>query len=121
VFTRDKKICAAALTHWLREVVQPLTPAPSLSKNDELVMAFDSYLKEVAGLAPSTRIYQCHNAYEFLAWLDNEPSIPLDGIKTEHLSAFICLRAKQVSLVTTAHMLGASFAFCFSTDNLRGR
>jgi integrase/recombinase XerD len=101
-FASDKKTCAAALSHWFREVVQPNAARPLLSKNDKLVMAFDKYLMETAGLAPNTRVYRRRNVYEFLAWLDAEQSVPLDTLNIGHLSAFICLRAKQVSLASTA-------------------
>lgn len=101
-FICDKKICAAALSHWLREVVQPNAPVTSLSHNGKLVMQFDTYLKEIAGLAASTREYRCRYAHELLAWLETKQSVPLDTLNIEHLSDFICLRATQVSLVTTA-------------------
>jgi hypothetical protein len=71
-FISDKKICAAALSHWLREVVQPNASVPSLSNNGKLVMQFDTYLKEIAGLAASTREYRRRYAYELLGWLETK-------------------------------------------------
>lgn len=101
-FVSNKKVCAAALSHWLREVVQPNSIMPLLSDQDKLVMEFDTYLKEIAGLSSATRLYRRRYVYEFLAWLHTEQSTPLDKVNIEHLSAFICLRATQVSLATTA-------------------
>jgi site-specific recombinase XerD len=101
-FISDKKICAAALSHWLREVVQPNAPMPSLSNNGKLVLQFDTYLKEIAGVAATTREYRRRYAYELLVWLETKQSVPLDTLNIKHLSDFICLRATQVSLVTTA-------------------
>lgn len=111
LLVRSKKTCAAALTHWLREVVQPNTAPPALTRNDELVLAFDTYLKEVAGLAPATRLIRRNEAYGFLAWIDNDKSRTLDSIDITHLTAFICLRASQVALVTTARSATSVNAF----------
>jgi site-specific recombinase XerD len=101
-FVSNKKVCAAALSHWLREVVKPNAITPPLSKQDKLIMEFDNYLKEIAGLSSATRLYRRRYVYEFLAWLQTAQSTPLASINIEHLSAFICLRATQVSLATTA-------------------
>jgi site-specific recombinase XerD len=111
LLVRSKKTCAAALTHWLRLVVQPNAVPPTLSKNDELVMAFDTYLKEVAGLASATRLIRRSDVYGFLAWLDNDQSTTLGSINVTHLTAFICVRASQVALVTTARTACSVNAF----------
>ena len=101
-FSSHKKTHAAALSHWLREVVQCDEASADLSEQDKLVMRFDHYLRDIAGLSPATCSYRCRYASEFLAWTHTQQSIPLDSLTTEHLSSFICLRATQVSLATTA-------------------
>jgi site-specific recombinase XerC len=111
LLVRSKKTCAAALTHWLRLVVQPNAMPPTLSKNDELVMAFDTYLKEVAGLASVTRLIRRSDVYGFLVWLDNYQSTTLGSINVPHLTAFICVRASLVALVTTARTACSVNAF----------
>jgi site-specific recombinase XerD len=90
------------LSHWLREVVQCDRETTDLSEQAKLVIALDHYLRDIAGLSSATRLYRCRYASEFLAWLHTKQLIPLDSLTTEHLSTFICLRATQVSLATTA-------------------
>jgi site-specific recombinase XerD len=46
--------------------VIPEKPAPELSEIDRLVLEYDSYLGEIAGVAPTTRQYRCRYAREFL-------------------------------------------------------
>jgi integrase/recombinase XerD len=91
--------------------VQPNAVPPTLSKNDEPVMAFDTYLKEVAGLTSATRLIRRSDVYGFLAWLDNDQSTTLGSINVTHLTAFICVRASQVALVTTARTACSVNAF----------
>lgn len=101
-FPRSKKVCGAALSHWFREVLQFDSTTVDLSDQDKLVLAFEHYLKEVAGLAFATCLYRRRYANEFLTWLHTNQSIHLDSLTVEHLSAYVCFRAKEVSLATTA-------------------
>lgn len=103
VFVKDKKTCSAALTHWLREVCQidgAIDADPS--EQAKLILAFDQWLEEEAGLAPATRLYRCRYAEELLIWIHTVLSIPFEELTIGHLSTYICLRASQVSLATTA-------------------
>ena len=100
-FTTCKKSIAAALSHWLREVCQRHVVPPDRTDSDRLVMAFDSYLKNVAGLSSATRLYRRRYAMEFLEWLSTKSSIQLDSLTAENLSSFICQRAAEVSLAST--------------------
>jgi hypothetical protein len=68
LLVRSKKTCAAALTHWLRWAVQPNALPPTLSKNDQLVMTFDTYLKWVAGLASATHLIHRRIEFTFSVW-----------------------------------------------------
>ena len=73
-------------------------------------MAFDTYLKEVAGLTSATRLIRRSDVYGFLAWLDNDQSTTLGSINVAYLTAFIC-GASQVALVTTARTASSVNAF----------
>ena len=99
LFMHNKNMYAAALSHWLRHLANDVK---ILSTSNSLVEEFDCYLRDAAGLARSTRIYRCRNAREFLNWLPSSGSTPINAIQLTHLSAFVQLRATQVSLVTTA-------------------
>lgn len=99
LFMHNRNTYSAALSHWLRYLNNDVE---ILSTNNKVVVEFDRYLHEVAGLANSTRIYRCRNASEFLNWLTSSGSTPLNAIQLKDLSAFVQLRATQVSLVTTA-------------------
>lgn len=101
-FPRGKKSIAAALSHWLRVVGQHHNVLTNFNEQDKLVMAYDHYLKEVAGLSAATRLYRCRYATEFLKWLSTKPSIKLNSLTSEGLSLFICQRASEVSLATIA-------------------
>jgi site-specific recombinase XerD len=99
---RNKKSCAAALSLWLREIVPSASESADFSEHDKLVITFDHYLDDIAGLSSATRLYRCRYAREFLKWTHTNQSIPLTSLTAVHLSTFICLRATQVSLATTA-------------------
>ncbi len=101
-FPRSKKPIAAALSHWLRLVDDRGENSTNVSERDNLVKAFNQYLKDVAGLAPATRLYRCRYATEFLIWISNKPSIELTSLRFENVSSFISQRANEVSLATTA-------------------
>lgn len=108
LFMHNKNTYAAALSHWLRYLANDVE---ILSTNNILVEEFDRYLHEVAGLANSTRIYRCRNAREFLSWLASSGSTQINAIQLTHLSAFVQLRATQVSLVTTAGIASSLNSF----------
>jgi len=95
----NKKSYSAALMHWVRLLKND---AEILSATNVLVAEFDMYLHNVAGLAKTTRIYRCRNAREFLNWLALSKVTPISAIVLPHLSTFLHLRIKQVSLVTVA-------------------
>jgi len=99
LYMHNKNTYAAALSHWLRYLAIDVEIS---SSNDVLVEEFDNYLHEVAGLASSTRVYRCRNAREFLNWLASSRSTQINDIQLTHLSAFVQLRATQVSLATVA-------------------
>lgn len=99
LFMHNKNTYAAALSHWFRYVANDVE---ILSTDSRLVEEFDCYLLDIAGLANSTRIYRCRNAREFLNWFASSGSTQINAIQLTHLSAFVQLRATQVSLVTTA-------------------
>lgn len=99
LFMHNKNTYAAALSHWIRHLANDVE---ILSTNNKLVEEFDCYLREVAGLAKSTRIYRCRNVREFLNWHASPGSTQINDIQLTHLSSFAQLRATQVSLVTTA-------------------
>jgi len=101
-FPRSKKPIAAALSHWLRLVDDRGENSTNVSEQDNLVIAFDLYLKDVAGLAPATRLYRCRYATEFLIWISNRPSIKLKTLSFENVSSFISQRATEVFLESTA-------------------
>lgn len=101
-FPRTKNVCAAALSHWIRQVAQINDAEVTLSKDDKLILAFEHYLKEVAGLSSATCLYRCRYAKEFLIWLQKNQLIHLNSLTSEQLSLFICHRATDVSLATTA-------------------
>lgn len=95
----NKNTYSAALSHWIRIIGNTVE---AVSTSNKLVKEFDCYLNEVAGLAESTRIYRCRNVREFLNWFDPLDSMKINAMQLSHLSAFVKLRTKQVSLVTTA-------------------
>jgi site-specific recombinase XerD len=99
LFMHNRNSYAAALSHWLRYLDNDVEILPT---NNKVVEEFDRYLHEVAGLASSTRIYRCRNTREFLNWLASSGSTQINAIQLTDLSAFVRLRATQVSLVTTA-------------------
>jgi len=110
-FPRSKKPIAAALSHWLRLVDHRGENSINVSELDNLVIAFDQYLKDVSGLAPATRLYRCRYATEFLIWISNKPSIELKSLSFENVSSYISQRANEVSLETTASIACALNCF----------
>ena len=101
-FTRHKNICSAALSHWLRQVMEINVVDVNLSKSDKIIQEFEHYLKKIAGLSSATCLYRCRYAKEFLIWTHHDQLIPLDSLTAEHLSTFICYRATKVSLASIA-------------------
>lgn len=99
-FSRSKKHVSAALSHWFRLVFH--NNPKHLNEQDELIQAFNLYLKNVAGLSSATRLYRCRYATEFLVWLSNKQSITLRKLKYEDLSLFINQRITGISLATLA-------------------
>lgn len=99
LFMHNKNTYAAAISHWMKYLASDVE---ILSTNNILVEEFDRYLDEVAGLARATRIYRCRNVREFLNWFTSSDLPQINAIQLKHLSAFVQLRATQVSLATVA-------------------
>lgn len=101
-FPRGKNAIAAALSHWFRQVTQNSDVMAKVNQHDSLVMSYDRYLREVAGLSPATRLYRCRYATEFLNWYATKPLLAFKSLTFEDLSSYISQRATDVSLPTTA-------------------
>jgi site-specific recombinase XerD len=89
----------AALRHFLRLLrtigLASVRSAHGPNAVEKTVAAFDAHLRDLAGLAPTTRLYRCRYAREFLQFTFGDKSIGWSRVNAADVYAFIAEFARS--------------------------
>jgi len=109
----------AALNRWINVICPPSKSSQCLSNNEKLVLSFDRYLEDVAGLSHSTRHQRRQISLSFLNWLSSRPSIKLKALCSSNIADYISERAllgaSQGTLAVTACSINRLLRFLSAT------
>ena len=89
-----------------------LYPSPALTRIEQRVAAYRSYLQQVRGFAPSTLTHHGRTAGEFLAHMDYEMHpTRLAALDRRDLDTFLCAVGPRQSRASLQHVVGHLRAF----------
>ena len=89
-----------------------LYPAPALTRIEQRVATYRTYLQQVRGFAPSTLAYHGRTAAEFLAHIDYETHpTRLAALERQDLDTFVCAVGPRQSRASLQHVVGHLRAF----------
>lgn len=89
-----------------------LCPAPPLTRVEQRVSTYQTYLRQVRGFAPSTLTHHGRTAGEFLAHMDYETHpTRLAALERQDLDTFLCAVGLRQSRASLQHVVGHLRAF----------
>ena len=89
-----------------------LYPPPALTRIEERVVVYGTYLQQVRGFAPSTVTNHCRTAGEFLTHIgDEEHPTRLAALDPRGLDSFLCAVSSRQSRASLQHVVGHLRAF----------